>query len=67
MAGFAVTLWKSCLSMSPGLAAANVIAIVIQAVVGVIRGKKGNIVVHTSIWSGSEEEDAAAAAAISRR
>lgn len=66
MAGFVVTLWKSCLSMSPRLAAANVTAIVILAIVGVIRGKKGNIVVHTSIWSGSEEEDAAAAAAISK-
>ena len=51
MAGFVITLWKSCLSMNPGLAAANVIL----AVIGIVRGKKGNIVIHTSIWAGDEE------------
>lgn len=55
MAGFIITLWKSCLSMNPGLAAANVAAIVILAVIGIVRGKKGNIVIHTSIWAGDEE------------
>ena len=55
MAGFVITLWKSCLSMNPGLAAANVAAIVILAVIGIVRGKKGNIVIHTSIWAGDEE------------
>lgn len=66
LAGFIITLWKSCLSMRPGLAAANVIAIVILSIIGIVRGKKGNIEVHTSIWSGNEEEDASAAAAISK-
>ena len=55
MAGFVITLWKSCLSMNPGLAAANVAAIVILAVIGIVRGRKGNIVIHTSIWAGDEE------------
>lgn len=62
LAGFIVTLWKSCLSMSPGLAAANVAAIVVLAIIGIVRGRKGEIEVHTSIWSGDAAEDAAAAA-----
>ena len=48
LAGFCVTLWKSCLSMSPIL-------------VGFVRGKKGNVEIHTSIWCGDPEGDAKAA------
>lgn len=54
LAGFVVTLWKSCLSMSPALAAANVIAIVVLAAIGLWRGKTGNIEIQTSIWTGDE-------------
>lgn len=51
---YIVTIWKSCLSMSPGLAAVNVIAIVIMAALGLWRAKTGNITIHTSVWSGEE-------------
>ena len=54
-----VVLWKSCLSMSPLLAAINVAAIVILAAVGLWRSKTGNIVIHTSVWSGEPEEHTA--------
>lgn len=43
LAGFCVTLWKSCLSMNPGLVAANILAIVVLAIAGFIRGKKGDV------------------------
>ena len=56
---FMVVLWKSCLSMSPLLAAINVAAIVILAAVGLWRSKTGNIVIHTSVWSGEPEEHTA--------
>lgn len=59
---FMVVLWKSCLSMSPALAAANVIAIVVLAGIGLWRSKTGNITIHTSVWSGEESEDNAHAA-----
>lgn len=62
LAGFMVTLWKSCLSMSPGLVAANIIAIVVLAIAGFIRGKKGDVEIHTSIWCGDAEGDEKAAA-----
>lgn len=55
---YMVVLWKSCLSMSPMLAAANVVAIVVLAGIGLWRSKTGNITIHTSVWSG--EESAAA-------
>lgn len=56
---FMVVLWKSCLSMSPILAAVNVIAIVVLAAIGLWRSNTGNITIHTSVWSG-ETEDAGA-------
>lgn len=59
---FIVVFWKSCLSMTPALAAVNVIAIVVLAVVGLWRAKSGDIQVRTSLWSGDPEEDAVAAA-----
>lgn len=54
LSGFVITLWKSCLSMEPGLAFANVLAIVVLAAIGILRGRKGNIEIHTSIWAGDE-------------
>ena len=61
LSGFMVTLWKSCLSMSPGLVATNIIAIVVLAIAGFIRGKKGDVEIHTSIWCGDTEGDEKAA------
>ncbi len=61
---FIVVLWKSCLSMSRSLAITNVLAIIIMAAIGYMRGKTGDIQIRTSIWSGDAEEDAAAAAII---
>lgn len=52
---FMVVLWKSCLSMSPALAAVNVIAIVVLAAIGLWRSNTGNITIHTSVWSGESE------------
>lgn len=49
---YMVILWKSVLSMSPSLAVANVVAIVILAAIGLWRAKVGNITIHTSVWSG---------------
>ena len=51
---YMVVLWKSCLSMTPALAAINVAAIVILAGIGLWRSKTGNITIHTSVWSGEE-------------
>lgn len=51
---FMVVLWKSCLSMSPALAAINVVAIVVLAAIGIWRSKTGSITIHTSVWSGEE-------------
>ena len=59
---FMVVLWKSCLSMSPALAAANVIAIVVLAGIGLWRSKTGNITIHTSVWSGEESENSVGSA-----
>ena len=56
-----VTLWKSCLSMSPILVGINITAIVVLAILGFVRGKKGNVEIHTSIWCGDPEGDAKAA------
>jgi APA family basic amino acid/polyamine antiporter len=56
LAGFAITFWKSCLSMSPALAAVNVVAIVVMALVGIWRAKTGNITIHTSVWAEDGEE-----------
>ncbi|WP_326974577.1 APC family permease [Caproicibacter sp. BJN0012] len=56
MAFFIVVLWKSCLSMSPALAAVNVAAILVLSIIGIWRSKTGNIVIHTSVWTGDEEE-----------
>lgn len=53
---FIVVLWKSCLSMSPTLAIINVTAIVILAIIGIWRSKTGNIVIHTSVWTGDEQK-----------
>lgn len=55
---FMVVLWKSCLSMSPVLAAVNVIAIVVLAAIGLWRSNTGNITIHTSVWSGEKENAA---------
>lgn len=52
LAIYGVTIWKSCLSMDPLLAAGNVIVIVVLAGVGLWRAKTGDITIHTSVWSG---------------
>ena len=49
--GFIIVLWKSLLSMSRGLAVANVVVIAAAAVIGVFRAKTGNIEIHTSVWA----------------
>ncbi len=51
LAGFIVVFWKSCLSMTPALAAANVVALLVMAAIGVWRAKRGNIEIHTSVWA----------------
>ncbi len=51
---FMVVLWKSCLSMSPALAAGNVIVIVVLAAIGIWRSKTGNMTIRTSVWSGED-------------
>jgi APA family basic amino acid/polyamine antiporter len=60
LAGFIVVFWKSCLSMTPALAIANVAALLITAVIGVWRAKRGNIEIHTSVWANDQEEAPAA-------
>lgn len=49
--GFIVVFWKSCLSMTPALAIANVAALLIMAAIGIWRAKHGNIEIHTSVWA----------------
>lgn len=51
LAFFIVMFLKACLSMSPALAIANVIAIVVMAVLGLWRAKTGEITIHTSVWT----------------
>lgn len=48
---FIVMFVKSCLSMSPALAAANVIAFILMALLGIWRAKTGEITIHTSVWA----------------
>ncbi len=48
---FIVMFVKSCLSMSPALAAANVIAFVVMTLLGMWRAKTGEISIHTSVWA----------------
>ena len=54
--GFIVVFWKSCLSMTPALAIANVSALLIMAAIGIWRAKRGNIEIHTSVWAEDQEE-----------
>ncbi|WP_369281973.1 APC family permease [Oscillibacter sp. GMB15532] len=56
LAGFIVVFWKSCLSMTPGLATANVVVLLLMAIVGVWRAKRGNIEIHTSVWAEDQGE-----------
>ncbi|WP_411677643.1 APC family permease [Caproicibacter sp.] len=56
LVGFIVVFWKSCLSMTPALAIANVSALLIMAAIGVWRAKRGNIEIHTSVWADDEEK-----------
>ena len=48
---FIVVLWKSLLSMTTGLAIANVIALLLATGIGIWRAKVGNIEIHTSVWA----------------
>ena len=57
LAGFVVVLWKSCLSMSPTLTLMNVGAIVVLSVIGLIRGKSGDIQIKTSLWASTGENE----------
>ncbi len=58
-----ITIWKTCLSLSPGLAVANIAIIFVLSVASFIRGKSSkDVVIRTSIWSGDEEEDERATA-----
>ena len=55
---YIVTIWKSCLSMSPMLAFGNVAVIIILALLGLWRAKTGDITIHTSVWTGEESNSA---------
>ncbi|MPM30444.1 hypothetical protein SDC9_76994 [bioreactor metagenome] len=56
LAGFVVVFWKSCLSMTPALAVANVSALLIMAGIGIWRAKRGSIEIHTSVWDDDQEQ-----------
>ena len=60
LVGFIVVFWKSCLSMTPALAIANVAALLITAAIGIWRAKSGNIEIHTSVWADDPGEAPAA-------
>ena len=60
LVGAIVVFWKSCLSMTPALAITNVVALLVTAAIGVWRAKRGNIVIHTSVWDENQEEAPAA-------
>jgi len=47
---YCITLWKACLSLNPGLAAANVIFVIAAYALGMWRAKKGNITLNTAVW-----------------
>ena len=47
---YCVTLWKACLSLNPGLAAANVLFVIGAYVLGMWRAKKGDITLNTAVW-----------------
>jgi len=51
LAGFIVVFWKACLSMTPGLAVANVVVLLCMSAIGLWRAKTGNIEIHTSVWA----------------
>lgn len=55
--GFIIVLWKSCLSMSPALAVSNVAAIVVLAVIGLLRSQSGTINIRTSLWAETGENE----------
>jgi|GEM_PF-213100 len=58
-----ITIWKTCLSLSRGLAIGNVVVIVVLSATSIIRSTTNKDVnIHTSIWSGDEAEDQAATA-----
>lgn len=56
LAGFIVVFWKATLSMTPALAAANVVALLAMAGLGIWRAKRGNIEIHTSVWDDDQVE-----------
>lgn len=51
LAGFIVVFWKSILSMTAGLAIANVIAMILATALGIWRAKTGAVEIHTSVWA----------------
>jgi len=57
LAGFLIVLWKACLSMKPSLALMNIGAIAVLAVIGLIRGKTGDVKIKTSLWAETGENN----------
>lgn len=47
---YCVTLWKACLSLNPLLAAANIIFVLAAYILGIWRGRTGNITLNTAVW-----------------
>lgn len=43
--------------MSPLLAVLNVAAIVVLSVIGIVRGKTGNVAIKTSLWAATGENE----------
>ncbi len=54
---YAITIWKSCLSMPVALAAGNIGIIVVLVIVALIRAQTGDITIHTSVWSGEDDKN----------
>ena len=48
---YVVVFWKSTLSMSPILAGINIGLVILATIIGLWRGNKGNIEIHTSVWA----------------
>lgn len=53
--GFLAVFVKSIFSMSIQLAMVNIVSIVVLTAIGYVKAKKGNIEIHTSVWSGEED------------
>lgn len=47
---YCVTLWKACLSLNSFLVAANIGVVIVAYIVGMWRGRKGDITLNTAVW-----------------